>query len=206
MPDDVLDNGEMPDDVTPVVDPTAGLKSALQKERDARKAAEKAHKSLESRLAEIEQERAADKVGVTSDRLAEIRALAENKFKGDLEERDRLKQEVRSLKLDGTVKSLLGKADVVDPDAAWKLFHDQFDLTDDGKPIVTSDPTTDIEQYIGGTLRQQYPYMFRGTQADGGAARGNRGSNSAVRTIQSGDTKSFLANLDKIASGEVEVR
>lgn len=208
MPDDVQEPGETPDEGTEEQkpDPTAGLKSALQKERDARKAESKARKELENRLAELEQERTAEKIGVTSERLAEIRAAAEAKFKADLEERDRLRVEVRGLKLDGTVKSMLVKSDVVDPDAAWKLFRDQFDLTDDGKPIVTADPTTDIEQYIGGTLRQQYPYMFRGTQADGGSARGNRGTNTATRTIQSGDTKAFLANLDKIVAGEVEVR
>jgi hypothetical protein len=188
-------------------DPAAALKSALQKERESRKAAEKSAKALEARLAALEEERTAASKGVTSDRLDEIRTLAEAKFKGDLEERDRLRQEVRALKLDGTVKGYLAKAEVVDADAAWKLFREEFDLTDDGKPIVASDPTADIEKYVMGTLREKHPYMFRGTQAGGSGARGSRGGASgAVRTIPFGDVGAFLANVDAIAKGEVEVR
>jgi hypothetical protein len=196
------DEGKEP---TEQPDPTAGLKSALQKEREARKAAEKAVKSVESRLLEMEQTVKAKESGITSERLDEIRTLAEAKFKADLEERDRLRAENRTLKLDNSVKKVLEKAEVVSVEGAWKMFHDEFDLTDDGRPIVKADPTADVEHYVTQTLRAQHPYLFRGTQAGGGGAMGGRGT-APVRSIASGDVQSFLANLDDIASGKVEVR
>lgn len=153
---------------------TAGLKSALDKERDAAKREAKARRDLEARLAALEEEKQASAAGLTADKLAEIRKQAEAKFAADLAERDTLRQEVRSLKLDSRVKSLLADADVVNVDAAWKLLADQFDLTDDGAPIAKADPTTDLKAYIAGKVKADYPFLFKGTQADGGEARGGR--------------------------------
>lgn len=186
-------------------DVTAGLKSALAKEREGRKAAERAAKGYEARLLELEQAAKAKESGITSERLDEIRALAEAKFKPELEELAKMRAEVRSLKLDGTVKGLLGKAEAVDPDVAWKIFRDEFDLTEDGRPIVSADPTASVEEYVTKTLRQKHPYLFRGTQAGGGGATGSRGT-TPTRSVPFGDVSSFLANLEGIAKGDVEVR
>jgi hypothetical protein len=151
----------------------SGLKTVLadQKEK-ARKAAQKA-KELEAKLAEMEQEVTAGKIGLSSDKLAELRRQAEDKFKADLEERDRLKQELRTLRLDSSVKSLLAKAEAVDVDDAWSIIGSQFDLTEDGKPILKADPTADIEKYIQ-SLRSSKGHLFKGSQASGGGANGGK--------------------------------
>lgn len=153
----------------------SGLTSALEKERKARRDAEKAAKEREARLAELEEERQAKAAGLTGEKLEEIRKQAEAKFAADLAERDQLKQRVRALTLDTTVKSMLAKAEFVDVDAAWKLFGDEFDLTDDLTPIVKADPAKKLEQHIA-DLAAAKPYLVKGTAASGGGASGNRGT------------------------------
>lgn len=170
------------------------FKDTVRKERDraereekARKLADKRVKELADKIAEMEQEVTASKSGLSSEKLAEIRTQAEAKFKADLEERDRLRAEVRALKLDGTVKSLLAKADAVDVEDAWKIVGGEFDLTEDGKPILKSDPTTDIEKYVA-SLRTSKAHLFKGTQASGGGAAGQqRGGAPTVGTKKPSD-------------------
>jgi RNA-binding protein YhbY len=161
---------------------TTPLKNSIAATRKERDAAKKKAQELEARLAELEQEVNAGKSGITSDKLAEIRKQAEDKFKTDLEERDRLKAELRSLRLDSSVKSMLAKADVIDPDAAWKILNDEYDLTDDGKPILKADPSADIEKHIASQVKSKYPFLFKGTQASGGGAAGTQKGGAQVGT------------------------
>lgn len=151
----------------------APLKNSIAATRKERDAAKKKAQELEARLAELEQEVNAGKSGITSDKLVEIRKQAEEKFKPELEERDRLKAENRALKLDGRVKAMLAKAEAVDVEDAWEIVGKEFDLTEDGNPIVKSDPTADVEKYIG-SLRAKKPHLFKGTQASGGGAAGQQ--------------------------------
>jgi hypothetical protein len=152
---------------------TTPLKNSIAATRKERDAAKKKAQELEVRLAELEEEVTAGKKGVSSDKLAEIRKQAEEKFKADLEERDRLRGEVRSLKLDGSVKAMLAKAEAVDVNDAWEIVGKEFDLTDDGKPIVKADPTADVEKYVA-SLRAKKPHLFKGSQASGGGAAGKQ--------------------------------
>lgn len=152
----------------------AGLKTTLADQKTkARKAAEKAA-ALEAKIAELSAEQEAAKAGLSGDKLAEIRKQAEDKFKPVVDELEAKKQELRTLRLDSAVKSMLAKADAVDVEDAWKVLGSDFDLTDDGKPFLKADPSADIEKHIAG-LRASKGHLFKGTQASGGGAGGQPG-------------------------------
>lgn len=161
------------EDVTPLRRKADELLSETKAERKKRQ-------DLEAKLAALEAEREAQAAGLTAEKLAEIQGKAEAKYKPVVDENAALKQRLRTMQLDATVKSVLTAKDVIDPDAAWKIVSDDFDLTDDGKAILKSDPTADLEQYVAGSLKQRYPFLFKGTQADGGGAAGmQKGSGHA---------------------------
>lgn len=151
-----------------------GLKAVLadQKAR-AKRAAEKAAEA-ERQLTELREAMDADKKGISGDKLAEIRAQAEAKFKPHLDELEATRQQLRALRLDSAVKGLYAKAEMFDPDAAWKITADEYDLTDDGKVILKADPTADLEKHITTALKAKYPFLYKGTQAAGGGAVGSR--------------------------------
>lgn len=153
------------EDVTPLIRKRDELLTEVKQANTAKREAE-------ARLAALEAEKDAHAAGLTAEKLAEIQSKAEAKFRPTLDENTALKQQLRALRLDSTVKGLLASKDVIDPDAAWKIVGDDFDLTDDGKAILKSDPTADLTQYVTGALKQKYPFLFKGTQADGGGAAG----------------------------------
>lgn len=151
---------------------TTGLKNSLKAAREERATAERKAKELESRISTLEESIEAGKAGISGDKLTEIQRKAEEKFQPQLTELEERRKELRELRLDGAVKSLLGKAKAVDVDAAFKVVGDQFDLTTDGKLIVKADPTADVEKYITGTVVTKHGFLFKGTEADGGGAAG----------------------------------
>lgn len=174
----------------------AGLKSALQKERDRADLAEKAAK------------KAAD---AARDQEVKEKGLLEVKQKWDAEllapvkqENEKLQQQIRALSLEGPLKAKLGTRLVDDRavEAVWALEAGKFDLAD-GKPILRDNPTQPVDAYLDG-LKDTYPWAFKGTGASGGDARGGRPVPNKV--ISATDTKSFLANVDAIAKGEVAVQ
>lgn len=156
-------------------DDTSGLKSALDKERKARKDAEKEAKERAQRLADLELEAKASKEGLTSERLAEIRKQVAAEFEPYRTKAETLEAENRSLKLTDRVKALMEKADFHDVEAVWKLHGEDFDLTDDGQPIVKAEPGKSLEKHIA-EIATAKPYLVRGTQAAGGDAKGARGA------------------------------
>lgn len=160
----------------PKVEDTSALKAKNAELLTETKAERKKRQEAEAKIAEIESEREAKAAGLTAEKLAEITAKAEARFAPKLAELEQARKELRALKLDSAVKGLFAKADVIDPDAAWKIAGEEYDLTDDGKAILKSDPTADIEKHITGTMRQKYPYLFKGTQAAGGGAAGSTGA------------------------------
>lgn len=155
------------EDVTP-------LKKTIEATRKEAAAAKKAARDMEAKIAEMSQEAEASKAGLSGDKLAEIRKQAEDKFKPIVDELEAKRQELRTLRLDSAVKGLLAKADAVDVEDAWKVLGSDFDLTDDGKPFLKSDPSVDIEKHIT-TLRATKGHLFKGTQASGGGAGGQPG-------------------------------
>ena len=156
------------EDVTPLKTKNAALLDETKAERRKRQEAEQ-------RLAALEQEREAAAAGLTAEKLAEITRKAEERFAPTVEENKSLKQELRARDLDGTVKSLLSKANAVDVDDAWRVVGHEFDLTDDGKVFLKSDPTADVESYITKDLVAKKGHLFKGTAASGGGAAGHSG-------------------------------
>jgi hypothetical protein len=151
---------------------TTPLKNSVAAARKERDEANRKAKELEARIGTLEESIEAGKAGITGDKLTEIQRKAEERFKPQLAELEKAKGELRKLRLETPAKGLLGKNKAIDQDAAWKIVGEDFDLTDDGKLIVKADPTADVEKYISGTLVTKYPYLFQGSQADGGGASG----------------------------------
>lgn len=164
------------------VSPLKAKADELLKETKSERAKRKA---LEDKLAQVEAERSAAAAGLTSEKLAEIVAQAENKYKPVVEELNTLKATLRAERLDGRVKTLLGQARAADIEAAWKVVGDHFDLTDDGALMVKADPTAKADEYIQRTLATKYPFLFQGTQAAGGGAagRGTAGTGGNAKPI-----------------------
>ena len=68
-----------------------------------------------------------------------------------------------------------------------------------GTPMTFDDLVTQV-------LIPKYPRAFDGTGSSGGGASKSAASGGGPRVISAGDNAAFLANLPKIASGEVVVR
>lgn len=201
IPEDVRANAIETKDGTFVVyreADTSGLTSALAKEREARKAAEKAAK-LAAEDAREKELAAAGLLDAKRKWDAEILAPLQSEL-------ETLRGETRTLKLVTPVKDALRAAGVIDPDDAFKLLADRFDLADSGQPILKDNPTADIKKWAETELAKAKPYLFAGTQASGSGAKGSGpGASKPTRVISASDTKAFLANVDAIAAGEVVV-
>jgi hypothetical protein len=154
-------------DVTPLKSKADELLRETKQERQKRKA-------LEDRLAQIEAEKNAAAAGLTKEKLDEIMLQAEAKYRPVMDELEKTKTALRSERLDGRVKAILGQARAADIDAAFKVVGDHFDLTDDGALVVKMDPTISVEDYITKSLTTKYPFLFQGTMASGGGAGGAR--------------------------------
>lgn len=168
-------------------------------------------KALKARIAEMEQQAKAQAAGITSEALAKLRAEAaaeyEKKYGPVLSERDALKSEVRSLKLDSNVKAMMAKAGARAEriDALFTLSRDRFDLTDDGKPMV-KDATKEVDKFIAEDLLKEYPEFFQGSgSSGGGATKSAGGAGRTGPTRITNDPASLLANIDALAKGEVTV-
>lgn len=184
-----------------------GLRANSAKLVAEKRAADKARRELAQRLAELEQEREANKAGLTSEQLAKIRADVEASYAPVKQEAEALKAQLRTLKLDNAVRAEMAKAGVRGEriEALWRLAADQFDLTDDGDPYVKTAPAKSIAAFVASDLKTSYPEFYAGTAASGGGSTGARGTASGTKTISRSDTKAYLASLDGIAKGEVVV-
>lgn len=156
-------------DVSPLKAKADELLKETKTERQKRK-------ELEAKLATYEQERTAREAGLTRDKLDEIMAQAEAKYRPVVDELEKVRGALRSERLDGRVKAMLGQARAADIDAAFKVVGDHFDLTEDGSLVVKSDPTVKVDDYIGKTLTTRYPFLFQGTLASGSGAQGMKGA------------------------------
>ncbi len=170
------------------------------------------YRDMQTRLAELEQKSKADKAGITKEELdklrADVRTDLRKEFEPVLTERDTLKGEVRTLRLDNVIKSEMGEAGVRAErlDALFRLTGERFELTEDGAPMLKNHPGTEISKYIGEELIQEYPEFFVSSgSSGGGASKSAGGAGGASKTIPSGDDDAFLANLDEIAEGKVKV-
>jgi hypothetical protein len=81
-------------------------------------------------------------------------------------ERDSLAQQVRDMRVGGTVRQAATTAQAFDPDLVWTLVQGEVQTDADGNP-------TNVDDLLN-TLREGKPYLFRRTPngADGGAGGG----------------------------------
>jgi hypothetical protein len=173
---------------------TSGLTSALAKERDARKAAEKAAKAAtdERDTAVRERDVLKTQTGDSDGKVAELlkrwdteKTALEEKYKGDLKTRD---DRIRTLTLDQTAKAAFVKAGgrPEKADAALKLYADRLDLAED-RPVVKDDKgqvTTDsLDKFFGEVVRKELPEFYTGTKAAGGGAGGINGGVQGSGTL-----------------------
>ncbi len=116
--------------------------------------------------------------------------------------------ENRGLKLDSVVKAEMARhgARAERIDALFTLTKDRFDLTADGKPTLREHPGVEVGTYVSESLKTEYPEFYNGSGSSGGGATGsNAGGGGHQKTIAANDPDAFMANLEAIASNEVQV-
>jgi len=188
------------------------LLSEAKAAKDATRQREEELAKLQTKIAEMEQEQEAKKVGITSEQLDKMRAEAQanlEKQYGPLKQQlEDAQREVRELRLDNVVKGAMSKAGVRAEriDALYRLTSDRYDLTDDGKPMLKDDPGTPIDTHIKDEVSKEFPEFFEGTGSSGGGAPKSVSSGiGRVKKIAADDGSAFMSNLEAIAKGEVEV-
>lgn len=170
-------------------------------------------KTAKAKARELELSGKAHKAGVTSEELdrlrAEIRADFEKgewgQFKTKAEE---LAAENRQLKLDNVVKAAMAKSGVRAErvDDLFRLKAAEFDLTEDGKPMLRNRMGTPVEKYLAEDLSKEYPEFYQGSGSSGGGASRSAAGGLGPRSISRSDSKAFLSNLDGLADGSVKLQ
>jgi hypothetical protein len=204
----------------------AGLKSALEKERQERREAKEelgtlrsSHADLQKRLQDLEHSKQAQDAGLDESKLEEIRSTIRADMErqySDLSERAaQLEAEltardgrIRELTLDNVVKASMGQAGVRADriDALFRLTSDRYEIDRD-EVIVSDARETPLPKYVATELSTEYPEFFEGSgSSGGGASRSAGGAGRNQKFIAAGDKKAFLDNVEAIAKGEVEVR
>ncbi len=189
-------------------DPAKALKTALDSERETRKVAEKAAEKAANDLRDLETTQAAAKKGVNADQLKQLR----EDVKGDLDKEygpklkklEDLELENRQLRLDEKVKAMAAKQGVFAErlEDFFKLYGDDFDLTDDGEPMVKGKPGIDPAKRVAEQVKLQ-PGWVQGSKADGSGTGGDKtGGDLGTGKMTE---KDLLAHPDRaIAAGNVE--
>lgn len=168
-------------------------------------------KTWKTKLTELEQQTKAQQAGITAETLQKLRAETEaeltKKYGPVVDENSQLKTRIRGLLLDDRVKAQMAKAGVRAEriDALYRLASDRFDLTEDDQPMV-KDSTKEVTKYVAEELLKEYPEFFAGSGSSGGGASKSTGGASRVGPTRiANDPASLLANLDRLAKGEITV-
>lgn len=132
---------ETPEPVEAASDETASLKGALQKERDARKAAEKERKELLKRLSDLEQagKPEADRIAAERDAL-----------KAELDE---ARSRERLTRGKAAVLQAASEANAVTPGVIYRAIVGDLEFDDSGEP-------TNVGALVA-SLRKEAPMLFR---------------------------------------------
>ncbi len=151
------------ENTTPAVDESAGredankqddsgLKSALEKERERAKNAERDLRKLQARIDELDNRDKTDVERLTKERDT----LAET-----LKEREAALKERTGR---AVVMEAARDANAVSGRALWALIRDELEYDDDGEP-------TNVDKLIAGAKRDE-PSMFRATAGSGDGGKG----------------------------------
>ena len=154
---------------------TGGLKSALQKEREASRKAKKEAADAQERLSAIEAEN--KEAELAKHGLKDVkRKWAEEELAPVSKERDAFKAKYLERALAGEIKAMLNDIGVVDVEGAYRLLGADYELGDEEKPVLKRDPTADVRKSLEKVLNDRYKYLLKGTQAAGGGAAGAKGA------------------------------
>lgn len=157
------------------------IAATLAEEKTKREAAEKLATKTANELKKMQRKAEAEGHGLTDEQLAkvreDIRAEVMEEVGPDLEKAKAALAENRTLKLDNQVKAIAADAGFLPTklNDLWKLKGDEFDLTDDGKPMVKGKPGTDPKKHIE-AIAKAMPEWVQGTKAGGGGGMGGAGT------------------------------
>lgn len=160
---------------------TSDLAAAVAAEKEKREAAEKLMRKTAGELQKLQTQRKAADAGMTEEKLKELREEAKAEYMAEiqpqLDEAVKIKAQNRSLLLDADMKARALKAGVLPEkvDDFWALRGSEFDLTDDGKPMVKGKPGIEPDKHLTVLLKKN-PEWVKGTQASGGGAQGTTGT------------------------------
>jgi hypothetical protein len=158
--------------------PKADEKGPTRKEIERREAAAvKRARELEERTKELEQELHARAAGVAPEELQKIRRAVEAEWKGKVEE---VSAKLHEATFGQQLNALLADADVIDLEDGRTVFGPRFELSESGALVPKEDKSIPAKQYVASKLRAEKPHLFKGTQADGGGARGAQGKARAT--------------------------
>ena len=167
------------------------------------------HKKMKDSIQALEQSSKAKKAGITAEELdkmrAEIRTDLEGEYAAVTTRAETLSAENRTLKLDNVVKAEMAKAGVRAErlDALYKLTAEDYDLTEDGVPIVTARPGKEVSKYVAEDLGKEYPEFFKGSgSSGGGSSKSSGGAPGTVTTIASTD---ISKHADGLLDGSVVI-
>lgn len=127
------------------------------------------------KIRDLERQLAGKKAGLTDEEIAARRTEIDTAVKPVQEKLTSAEAELRALKLDANVKSMLAKAGANPKriDDLFKLTGERYDLSESGKPVLKSAPTTDLDKYITETVAKEYPELFLSGQKGGAAVTGS---------------------------------
>lgn len=169
------------------------LEGTLQKERNDRKAAEKAAKDEKDRADKVSREYEALKTQ-TGDPEEKVKKLLE-KFDADVaaatkaaaDRAEKAESRVRALTLDADAKKAFidagGRPEKAD--AVLKLYKDRLDLSED-RPVVKDEKgnvtTRALVDFFKEDVKKDMPEFYAGTKAGGGGASGFNGGTAGTGT------------------------
>ncbi len=171
------------------------------------------HRTLRTKISELETAAAADKAGIKQADLDQMRTDIREQMETDYEpfktRAESAEARIQVLELDNVVKAKMGASGVRAErvDALFRLIGDRFSLTDDGQPVFTEAPGKDVDKYLAEEVEQEYPEFYTSSGSSGGSASKSvsSGSGGRTKTIARDDGDGFMANVEEIASGKVTV-
>ena len=227
MPDEevVTDSGNA---ATVVRDPSAVLeknRELLEKNRVANDRLNALHQALGGRDAATVMHIVADAEKAEEERqkkLGELDGIIEKRVKArddhwapQVAQKESELSELRAEKFENSVKSAALKAGIAvdDLDLAVAFVKDKkfVKLDETGKKLMVVDSDGDatgatLDEFFGTALKKIAPKLYPSTIGSGGGATpGSGGSRGHSGIVDKTDAAAFLANMDKIATGELKV-
>lgn len=175
-----------------------GLKSALQKEREARHAAEKALKAEAEAKTAREKEAEEAKARATGD-FEKLKASMEAEAKAAKEEAAALKNRILTERRDRAATEAIAAAGGI-PEALMPHVTSALEVVaegDDFKVLVKGNPAQKVADFVTG-LKESKPWGFQPTGATGGGASNHQGGagkpepKTSVDLIAAGLTKAGI--------------